>query len=265
MINTAINGHVNFGDATLRAFAKDLAANVENLYNLRNKMRIINESDVLINLQSRSYLVNVPVGSTDPMKITMAYTDPMGSPGATQARINDITLRVTSPAGTVYWGNVGLAGSGMWSTSGGVANTVDTVENVFIQSPASGTWTIQVIGSAINQDARSETPSVVDADFALVASGVTPAVPTAANVSVAGKVITVKGSPLRGALIKLVANDGSERSAFSNSFGYFKIDEVAVGQTYIALVTKPKMSFEPASIAINVLDDIDDLHFYGSD
>ena len=61
----------------------------------------------------------------------MAYPDPPGTTSATLHRINDLSLRVASPVGTVYHGNNGLlAGNG--STPGGSPNTIDTVENVFV-------------------------------------------------------------------------------------------------------------------------------------
>ena len=43
-------------------------------------------------------------------------------------------LKVVSPSAVVYWGNHGLL-EGNWSTPGGGANTVDTVENVFVNNP----------------------------------------------------------------------------------------------------------------------------------
>jgi hypothetical protein len=147
---------------------------LQNLYNLRAKMFWVNETDLLTNLGSKSYTVRVPAGSTDPLKATMVYADPMGVPASAQHRINDLSLKVTSPTGTIYWGNNGLSGAGQWSTSGGVANTVDTVENVYIQTPEGGNWTVEVIGSQIVQDSHTETPAV-DADFALVVSGVSRA------------------------------------------------------------------------------------------
>ncbi len=264
MINTAVQWDMSIAGTDITRVRQGFGrANVENLYRLRNQMKIVNETDVLTNLQSKEYYVNVPVGNADPLKVTLVYTDPMGTPGASQARVNDLSLRVTSPGGTVYWGNAGLSGNGMWSIAGGAANTVDTVENVFIQTPTSGPWLVEVIASALTVDARPETPGVVDADFGLVISGVTPAAPTVARASVSGRVTTEMGTAVPRALIRLAASDGSERTAYTNSFGYFMIDEVAVGQTYIASVTRPKMSFEPSSTAISVFDNIDDLHFYG--
>lgn len=125
---------------------------------------LVNETDLLTNGQTRRYTFNAT--GTRPLFATLVYTDPAGTPGAARARVNDLTLRVTAPNGTVFFGNNGLA-SGNWSTPGGSANVVDTVENVFVQTPAAGTWTIEVLGSQINADGHVET-SATDADYALV-------------------------------------------------------------------------------------------------
>ncbi|MEU2491015.1 S8 family serine peptidase [Streptomyces sp. NPDC007883] len=117
--------------------------------------------------QSATYTLTTD--GSQPLKATMVYTDPMGSPSAAQARVNDLTLKLTAPDGTVYWGNNGLAAD-VWSAPGGSANTIDTVENVFVQTPAAGTWTIEVIASQVSADGHVETPAT-DADFALVATG----------------------------------------------------------------------------------------------
>ncbi|MCY7348291.1 MAG: FG-GAP-like repeat-containing protein [Pyrinomonadaceae bacterium] len=172
MINTATQWDMTIAGTDITRVRQGFGrADLTNLYNLRNKMLIVNETDVLTNLQTKNYQVTVPNGSTDPLKVTMVYNDPMGSPSAARARINDLSLKVTAPDGTIYWGNNGLLGN-MWSTSGGTANILDTTENVFIQFPAAGNWTIEVIASELVQDARTETGGVIDADYALVASGI---------------------------------------------------------------------------------------------
>lgn len=144
---------------------------LRSLYDLRERMLIVDESVVLAELASAQFQVNV---STDEsaLRVTLVYADPGGTTSSTIHRINDLTLQVTAPGGTQYWGNVGLT-AGNWSTPGGVANTRDTVENVFVRNPEPGTWTITVIASEVNEDSHTETPEI-DADFALVASGVTP-------------------------------------------------------------------------------------------
>jgi serine protease AprX len=118
--------------------------------------------------QAATYTVNVASGTGD-LKVTMVYPDPPGTTSSTLHRINDLSLKVTSPAGTIYHGNNGLL-AGNWSASGGSPNTIDTVENVFIQNPAAGAWTIEVRAAAINQDAHLATLAA-DAVFSLVATG----------------------------------------------------------------------------------------------
>ncbi len=131
---------------------------------------IIDESEVLSELQTYSTIVNVASGESS-LKATMVYADPAGTTSATLHRINDLTLKVTSPTGTIYWGNSGMDNS-HWTTPGGSADTKNTIENVFVQSPQAGAWTVEVIASEINEDQHLET-GAVDADFALVVSGAT--------------------------------------------------------------------------------------------
>jgi serine protease AprX len=146
-------------------------ASVRNLYDRARtggwKLPVlVNETDLVTTGQTRKYTVSSN-GST-PLRATLAYTDPAGSPTAAKATVNDLSLKVTAPDGTVYWGNNGLLADN-WSTAGGVANTIDTVENVLVQAPAAGTWTVEVIATSVNVDGHTET-AATDADYALVVS-----------------------------------------------------------------------------------------------
>lgn len=141
---------------------------LENLYNLRDRLIIVDETEVLPNMGTATFTANVLPGEAE-LKATMIFADPAGSPSASQHSINDLSLKVTSPGGVVYWGNNGLL-DGNFSTPNGTANTVDTVENVFIENPEAGAWSIEVIATEVNQDSHVETPAI-DADFALVVSG----------------------------------------------------------------------------------------------
>ncbi len=144
------------------------------LHDIREKMFIIDETQTLANLQSTSYDVTVDPGEAA-LRVTLVYADPPGVPASTRHRINDVTLKVTAPDATVYWGNNGLL-DGNWSAAGGVPNTVDTVENVFVENPAAGTWTVEVSADEVNEDGHVET-AALDIDFALVVSGVQQMLP----------------------------------------------------------------------------------------
>ena len=160
---------------------------VKNLYDLRDNFYIIDETDVLSPFEVSTHTVAVQSGSPY-LKVTMTYADLAGNPAVqSQHRINDLTVKVISPSNVIYWGNNGLK-TGVWSQPGGSADTKDTVECVFIQSPEAGVWTIQVSGDEILQDSHVET-SELDADYALVVSPVLSApFPPQINGSVEGDI-----------------------------------------------------------------------------
>jgi hypothetical protein len=173
MINTAFryNWLAGGNNATLTRFRQGWGmADIGRLYNERNNLFIVNEDTPLTALDQQSYELQVPAGQAD-FRATLVYTDPKGTPMSTVHRINDLSLRVTAPNGDQYWGNNGLTASN-FSTVGGDSNTRDTVENVFVASPAAGTWLVEVIASEVLQDANPTTPEM-DADYALVVTGTT--------------------------------------------------------------------------------------------
>jgi hypothetical protein len=142
---------------------------LRNLHAWRNQLFLVNEEVALRVDETAEYLLYVPSGQPS-LRVTMVYADPAGTTSSTLHRINDLDLKVIAPDGTVYWGNNGLL-VGNWSTPGGEPNGVDTVENVFVQNPSPGAWTVQVYAREINQDQHLSTQEM-DADFALVVSGV---------------------------------------------------------------------------------------------
>lgn len=161
-------------------------ANLQGMFDRRNNMLIVDEDTRLTNLQKKTYKLMVR-GTQPELKVTMVYNDPPGTTSSTQHRINDVTLKVTDPNGVVYWGNNGLLANN-YSTSGGSPNTIDTVENVFVQNPMQGVWTVEVSADQINADAVVETVGVTDVDYALVASGVHAASPVLSFNAVHGSV-----------------------------------------------------------------------------
>lgn len=74
-----------------------------------------------------------------PLKITLVWSDYPSTDTATTNLVNNLNLTAVSGANT-YRGNVF---SGGWSTTGGSADNVNNVENIYIQSP-SGTYTVTV-------------------------------------------------------------------------------------------------------------------------
>jgi subtilisin family serine protease len=103
-----------------------------------------------------------------PLKITLAYTDVPGFPGALPALVNDLDLEVTGPDGTLYRGN--QFGAGESVPNAPTPDSLNNVEGVLLSQPAPGDYRVRVRARKIVQDAISSTPAM-DQDFALVASG----------------------------------------------------------------------------------------------
>jgi len=150
--------------------------NLRKLWDYRAKTYIVDETDVLVQGQASRHDVTVAPGETE-LKIVLNYAEPAGNPSAAKQLVNDLTLRVTSPSGVLYWGNVGLS-QGNWSTAGGAEDDTNQIECVFVQNPTPGLWRVDVKATRIVADNHVET-AAVDADYALVVSGGTgqPGVP----------------------------------------------------------------------------------------
>jgi hypothetical protein len=147
------------------------------LYDMREKIFVVDEADPLQNLSSKTYDVRVAPGEPV-LKVCMTYADPPGNPTdppTDPERVNDLTVKATSPSGEVFWGNSGLA-DGIASTAGGAPDTTGTVECIFVSNPEPGSWKLEVSADELLQDGRRETPDI-DADFALVAIGIRRAQP----------------------------------------------------------------------------------------
>jgi len=107
-------------------------------------------------------------GSDQPLKMTLAYTDVPGFPGANPALVNDLDLEVVAPDGTLYRGNQFNGGESIPNAAS--PDSLNNVEGVFLSHPQPGDYTVRVRASRVVQDARLDTAEA-DQDFALVSSG----------------------------------------------------------------------------------------------
>lgn len=82
--------------------------------------------------------------------------------------------------------------------------------------------------------------------------------PTAANASVSGRILTAEGG-LRNARVILTDLRGNSRTVSTGTFGYYRFDNVAVGETYIVSVVSKRFTF--ASQVISVMDHVSELNF----
>jgi subtilisin family serine protease len=144
-------------------------ADLKRLLGRASRTLVVDESTALKPLGRQRYLVTVRPDEGE-LVATLVFTDPMGTAGAAQARVNDLSLRLIAPDGRIYWGNNGLR-DGNASAAGGKSNTIDTVENVIVPGPLPGRWIVEVMADEIVKDGNPKTMDV-DAVYGLVISGI---------------------------------------------------------------------------------------------
>jgi len=143
---------------------------------------------------------------------------------------------------------------------GDIANGTESNYRAF-RIPTGGGAATQV---ASNLDTTSRTvtaPNVTEfSDWTLAQS----LAPTAAMVGIGGRIITTNGKPIAGTTIVLTDSSGRQRSVVSNSFGYYRFNDVAAGETYIVTAAGKRYTFEQPSRILNVNDEMMDVNFIGN-
>ncbi|MFN5946312.1 MAG: S8 family serine peptidase [Phycisphaerae bacterium] len=123
-------------------------------------LRDIRNSDprALENFEGLTYFVDV-TDSTQPLKVTLTWTDQAAELFSSVAIVNDLDLVVTSPTGITYLGNNFTV---RFSVAGGVADARNLVEQINLPTPVTGRWAVSVVASNVPMGPQG---------FALVTTG----------------------------------------------------------------------------------------------
>lgn len=124
------------------------------------------------------------------------------------------------------------------------AGTITTASNVSAAPPAGGSFTTFIV----SRSGRRCSPDGV------------ATTPTAATVSMAGRVVTAQGRGIRNAIITMTDLHGNTRTVQTSSLGYYHFSNVAAGETYVIAVRSKRYEFAPQ--VLNMTQDIGDLNFY---
>ncbi|MEM1423254.1 MAG: S8 family serine peptidase [Planctomycetota bacterium] len=201
----------------------------------------VRNADGLTTGGSASYSVNV-TSSSEPLNITAVWTEPPATAGASFASINNLDLLVTAPDGSQYRGNVFAGGQ---SATGGVFDSRNNVESVRVASPAVGPWTIEVLGTAINQGTQgfaiATNGAVVQGPVPLVATLDTVLPDTLPRLQSFGVTMTIAPGDdtlVPGSVKALVSDDGENfdtvpltegaPGVFSGTIGPFECETTPV-------------------------------------
>jgi subtilisin family serine protease len=93
--------------------------------------------------KARTFRFRVGKGG-EPLKITLVWTDLPSTPAASLNLVNDLDLTVSGPKKRVWLGNVFADGHSVSSGSGGSPDRLNTVEQVQLDNPAPGLYTVTI-------------------------------------------------------------------------------------------------------------------------
>lgn len=86
---------------------------------------------------------------SEPLEVTLAFTEPPATLNAAVATVNDLNLRVIDPSGNVFAGNDFDPVLGV-SRIGGTTDPRNTAEHVLIATPSAGRWRVEIAGAGVN-------------------------------------------------------------------------------------------------------------------
>ena len=122
------------------------------LLNAKNAAQLISQQAFMTGSASQGNdfdiaSISVP-NNVDQVKITLAWTDPAGNPAASIALVNNLDLRLVDASGTEYlpWR---LDSNNGFKTIMRGDNNRDNVEQVTIDAPTPGTYTIRILAQDI--------------------------------------------------------------------------------------------------------------------
>jgi CSLREA domain-containing protein len=206
--------------------------------------------------------------------------DALGDESAYSFRLNYNQAVLINP---VF--NSGTTGASIIDCDASVTNRIGcTIEAFPNNQPGSNSTSIKEIGSGDNQRLLSITFTVAAGaavqtvpltlsnvstsndqaqNLAITPTNgtVTVSRPTAATVTVSGRVMATSGRGIRGARLTLNDSQGNVRTAISTAFGYYLFDNVEVGATYIISVSSKRYTFTPSSQVLNINEQTDQVNF----
>jgi subtilisin-like proprotein convertase family protein len=134
-------------------------------------------TNMLATGDSKTRLLKLANGlGSQPLRVTLVWTDPPGNPAAGVKLVNDLDLIVTNTDNqTVFFGNDIPAGSAYNVTRSATNNptnfdSVNNVENVYLFPPLGTNYSITVFGRRVNVNAVDSNTNGVVQDYALVVS-----------------------------------------------------------------------------------------------
>jgi len=182
----------------------------------------------------------------------------------------NVTITGTSTSGSGFFdpgANLPAPALPFNHISASISGTNVTVNSVTYNSPTSITLNLNTVGATLSDpnlspaSVRDLTITNPDGQSVTRTGIINILAPTAAQVSVSGRVLTSNGQGIARVTVALTDAAGQIRYATTNSFGFYQFEGVASGAIYTLSVTSPKYQFSQPSRVLNIAETISDENF----
>lgn len=116
---------------------------------------------------------------------------------------------------------------------------------------------VSTIGQPVAGGGATNAPFKVESGFLYG----TVLVPTAATVTVSGRVLTAQGKGILRVTVKMTDAAGQTRTAVTGKGGVFYFTDVAAGETYVFSVAARSFTFAVPVVVKSVTEDLTDMNF----
>jgi hypothetical protein len=137
---------------------------------------------------------------------------------------------------------------------------IATITFTVAANAAPGTYPITFSSTPTGQSVSNATGALLTTAYE---TGIVLILPSAAGVTVSGRVLNSNGQGVRNATVVITDSEGNRRTATTGSFGFYTFEDVEAGGTYVIGVTSNRYRF--ASRVVNVTDTLTDVDFVGAE
>lgn len=195
---------------------------------------------------SASYTVNFDPAILSNPVVTLGAGAPAGSV------VNTNTAQVAS-------GRLGILIDGTTAYPAGTRQMVTITFNVAANAVA-GTYPVTFTASPTSQSVSNPQGVLLATTFE---NGNVIIGPSAADVSVTGRVTTASGQGIRGVTVAITDPEGIRRTAVTSSFGVYTFEGIESGKTYVVGATSRRYRF--AARVVNVSDSLTNVDLVGQE